>query len=143
MRRKGQIKMEKKKSEFYVWLKSHKKQLIVAGISVGAIICVVMGIKNKDTIIRLWASLDKALEKTSGITPTGIPTQHHIEDTVSGLICPRVYTLPQEAFDVSQHIRTLPRNQHHSAKKAAEAMSLGIDLLPNQTIVDTYTKYAA
>lgn len=142
MRRKGRIKMEKKKSEFYAWLKSHKKQLIVAGISVGVIICVVMGIKNKDAIIKLWASLDKALEKTPKNTPMRIPTQQ-IEDTASDLICPRVYTLPQEAFDVSQHIRMLPRNQHHSAKKAAEAMSLGIDLLPNQTIVDTYTKYAA
>ena len=134
--------MEKKKAEFYIWLKSHKKQLIVAGISVGVIICVVMVIKNKDAIIKLWASLDKALEKTPKNTPMRIPTQQ-IEDTASDLICPRVYTLPQEAFDVSQHIRTLPRNQHHSAKKAAEAMSLGIDLLPNQTIVDTYTKYAA
>lgn len=134
--------MEKKKAEFYIWLKSHKKQLIVAGISVGVIICVVMGIKNKDAIIKLWASLDKALEKTPKNTPMRIPTQQ-IEDTASDLICPRVYTLPQEAFDVSQHIRTLPRNQHHSAKKATEAMSLGIDLLPNQTIVDTYTKYAA
>ena len=134
--------MEKKKSEFYAWLKSDKKQLIVAGISVGVIICVVMGIKNKDAIIKLWASLDKALEKTPKNTPMRIPTQQ-IEDTASDLICPRVYTLPQEAFDVSQHIRMLPRNQHHSAKKAAEAMSLGIDLLPNQTIVDTYTKYAA
>lgn len=84
----------------------------------------------------------KALEKTPKNTPMRIPTQQ-IEDTASDLICPRVYTLPQEAFDVSQHIRTLPRNQHHSAKKATEAMSLGIDLLPNQTIVDTYTKYAA
>lgn len=85
--------MEKKKSEFYAWLKSHKKQLIVAGISVGVIICVVMGIKNKDAIIKLWASLDKALEKTPKNTPMRIPTQQ-IEDTASDLICPRVYTLP-------------------------------------------------
>ena len=55
----------------------------------------------------------------------------------------RLYTSPQETFGVSQHIRNLSGGRHHSIEKAAEAAALGIDLLPHQTLVDTYTKFAA
>ena len=55
----------------------------------------------------------------------------------------RAYTTPTEAFGVSRHIRTMATGKHHSAAKAAEAATLGIDLLPNQTLVGPYTKCAA
>lgn len=53
----------------------------------------------------------------------------------------RTYTLPTESYDVNRHVRTMHVNRHHSEEKAEEAKMLGIELLPNQTLVDSYEKY--
>ena len=42
--------LEKKKGTFITWVKSHKKELIFAGISIASIIGIILGIKNKDSI---------------------------------------------------------------------------------------------
>ena len=47
---------------------------------------------------------------------------------------------PGAPFDVIAHIRTLPEGWHASPEKIAEAAELQIVLLPNQTLVDAYTK---
>ena len=75
------------------------------------------------------------------ITPScsAVVTPFAVEEVVSI----RSYTSSQKAFDVNRHIRNLSGGRHHSAEKAAEAATLGIVLLPHQTIVDTYTKCAA
>ena len=54
--------MEDKKI-FIVWIKSHKKQLILAGISITAIIAIVVGIKNKSEIIKLWKALQEKIKR--------------------------------------------------------------------------------
>lgn len=126
--------MEENKKGFIAWVKAHKKQLIVAGISITAIIGVILGIKNKETLDELWKTLKDSLKKT---TPTIQTDLQPLENVIPF----RQYTLPQEPVDVVQHIRTLSEGRHHSAKKAAEAAALGITLLPNQTLVDKYTKY--
>ena len=126
--------MEENQKDFIAWVKAHKKQLIVAGISITAIIGVILGIKNKETIDELWKALKDSLKKT---TPTIQTDLQPLENVIPF----RQYTLPQEPVDVVQHIRTLSEGRHHSAKKAAEAAALGITLLPNQTLVDKYTKY--
>ena len=126
--------MEENQKGFIAWVKAHKKQLIVAGISITAIIGVILGIKNKETIDELWKALKDSLKKT---TPTIQTDLQPLENVIPF----RQYTLPQEPVDVVQHIRTLSEGRHHSAKKAAEAAALGITLLPNQTLVDKYTKY--
>ncbi len=41
----GQL-MEKEKKTFVDWVKEHKKELIIAGVSIAAIIAVIVGIKN-------------------------------------------------------------------------------------------------
>lgn len=64
-------------------------------------------------------------------------------DTGASIISARTYTLPTEPFNVHMHIRNLPDGWHHSPEKALEAAELKIDLLPNQTLVDQYPKYAA
>ena len=98
--------MEEKKNEIISWIKAYKKQLLLAGVSITAVIGVIIGLKNKEAIVNS-------------------------------------YTSSQKAFDVNRHIRNLSGGRHHSAEKAAEAATLGIVLLPHQTIVDTYTKCAA
>lgn len=54
--------MEDKKG-FIVWIKAHKKQLILAGVSITAIIAIVIGIKNKSEIIKLWNALQERIKR--------------------------------------------------------------------------------
>lgn len=135
--------MEEKKTEFLGWVKRHKKQLILAGISISAVIGIILGVKNKGVLEELWTTLKRSTKnelqpefKAISLTQTVLPENDM-------LIIPRNYTLPQEPVDVCMHIRTLTGGRVHSAEKAAEAEALGIILLPNQTLVDPYTKYAA
>lgn len=38
------------KHKFVNWVKDHKKQLLIAGISVTAVIGIIIGLKNKEAI---------------------------------------------------------------------------------------------
>lgn len=53
------------KKGLLAWIKSHKKQLIITGISIPTVIMIVLGSKNKDAIKELWAGLKKELETGS------------------------------------------------------------------------------
>lgn len=135
--------MEEKKNEIISWIKAYKKQLLLAGVSITAVIGVIIGLKNKEAIVNLWDFLKRNLTRHSEgqITPScsAVVTPFAVEEVVSI----RSYTSSQKAFDVNRDIRNLSGGRHHSAEKAAEAATLGIVLLPHQTIVDTYTKCAA
>ena len=133
--------MEENQKGFIAWVKAHKKQLIIAGISITAIIGVILGIKNKEALDELWKALKNSLEKTTEIIPDSTPTIQTDLLTLENVIPLRQYSLPHEPVEVVQHIRTLSEGRHHSAKKAAEAAALGITLLQNQTLVDKHTKY--
>lgn len=43
--------MKENKKGFKVWVKEHKKQLIIAGVSAMAVTGIILGYKNKDFII--------------------------------------------------------------------------------------------
>ncbi|MGI6063562.1 hypothetical protein [Blautia sp.] len=131
------------KHKFVNWVKDHKKQLLIAGISVTAVIGIIIGLKNKEAIKELWENLENSLSKTTEKLPESITIVKTDPQVIEEVIPVRLYTSPQETFDVSQHIRNLSGGRHHSIEKAAEAAALGIDLLPHQTLVDTYTKFAA
>lgn len=51
------------KKSFIAWVKEHKTQLLLAGVSVTTIIMTILGIKNKEAISTLWESLKKEIEK--------------------------------------------------------------------------------
>ena len=135
--------MKEKKTGFIDWVKAHKKQLLLAGISVTALIGVIIGLKNKAAIMDLWDSLEKILTRVHEEPMTPLISAQMTPFAAEEVISIRSYTSPQKPFDVSQHIRNLSGGRHHSAEKAAEAAALGIALLPHQTLVDTYTKCAA
>lgn len=127
-------KMSEKKKGFIIWVKTHKKQLILAGVGLTTIIGISLRLKSKDALETLWVSLEECVKK--------VPIEEQV--ALSETVMPtRKYTSPTEAFDVSRHIRTMADGRHHSVEKAAEAAALGIELLPNQTIVDTYAKSVA
>ncbi len=49
------------KHKFVNWVKDHKKQLLIAGISVTAVIGIIIGLKNKEAIKELWENLENSL----------------------------------------------------------------------------------
>lgn len=135
--------MEDHQKGFLAWVKAHKKQLIIAGISVTTIVGIILGLKNKDAIMELWATLEKSIKKVPETVPTDVPAVQASVPALDMKVAHRSYTSPQASFDVSQHIRTLSGGRQHSAEKAAEAAALGIVLPPNQTLVNSYTKCVA
>ena len=132
-------KMSEKKKGFIIWVKTHKKQLILEGVGLATIIGIILRLKSKDALETLWVSLEECIKKVPIEEQVALPDTSVLE-TVMPI---RKYTSPTEAFDVSRHIRTMAVGKHHSAEKAAEAVALGIELLPNQTIVDPYAKCVA
>ena len=140
--------MEDQKKGFIEWIKAHKKQLTIAGISTLAAIGIILGIKNKDAIIEFWESLQKSiskapveLPKSSSSTPkTPKARTTMIESLTETKEIDRSYTLSTNPFNVKGHLRNLLEGWHASLEKVAEAELFGIDLLPNQTLVDSYMK---
>ncbi len=142
--------MEEQKKGFLAWVKNHRKELIIAGISATALIGIIICLKNRDSIEALWKSLIGAIEKS----PTEAPkiSQTTIEKiaqssvTVTDVINPTEIVVTnttrtfQDPFEVSNHIRNLHEGWRASAKKITEAEAMGIILLPGQTLVDTYMK---
>lgn len=133
--------MERK--EFVAWLEAHKMQLIMGGVSVVAITMLVLGIKNKKALKDFLFVLEKKCAK-SKIPQMSYSDIEEIYESVPAIEkATRWYTSCGKCFEVNSHIRLLPEGRHHSVEKAAEALAAGIELLPNQTIVDGYVKGAA
>ena len=139
---------------FWRWVKAHKKQLAITGISLTALVALILGLKNKDAIFELWTILEKSTRKVS-VDNSAVTTLCEYSDEITEVVTEfpdtvtevaattRPYTSPQLPVDIPMHIRNLPDGRSHSAVKAAEAAALDIQLLPHQTLVDAYTKYAA
>lgn len=49
------------RKSFIAWVREHKTQLLLAGVSVTTILVAVLGLKNKDAIIELWNTLKKQI----------------------------------------------------------------------------------
>ena len=133
--------MEKEKNKLLIWVKKHKLELIIAGISVTAIIAVILGVKNYEALEEMRASLKKLVEKTSKEIPSvsvpQVPEMVLIPDTAV------TDTTHQEqpVYDVvREHIRNLHEGWKASPEKIAMAAERGYDLKQGQTLVDEYTR---
>ena len=142
--------MEEQKKGFLAWIKAHKKELVIAGISLTALIGIILCIKNRDSIEALWKSMNKAIEKSPANAPeisqTTIEKITQSSDVVADVINPTEIPVintamtNQNHFEVSDHIRNLHEGWTASAKKIKEAETMGIILQSGQTLVDEYTK---
>ena len=124
------------------WIREHKKALIIAGISIGTLIAIALGIKNRETIKALWASLRKVAEKPAvhaAKVPPLEPVGPAVEEAVT-IVVRHGETIP---FDVAKHIRNLPEGWHASADKIATALENGFELAEGQTWVADYMKGVA
>lgn len=133
--------MAEKKAKLWLWVKAHKKQLLIAGLSITAIAAILIGVKNKEALASLWKELNAKIDQAP-VLDMKEPLEMISDPVVESVNSTREYTLPNTPVKVDRHLRTLSGGRQHSAAKAAEAAQLGIELLPNQTIVDSYTKYA-
>lgn len=130
--------MEKDKKTFLDWIKKHKKELIIAGVSIAAIIAVIMGIKNREALGEAWSSLRKLVEKT----PEAIPTVNSASNVqvMHAKVIEEVDILRTDKIphDVAEHLRNLPEGWKASAEKIATAAEHGYNLRPGQTWVEAY-----
>lgn len=129
--------MEERKS-LIQWVKEHKKELIIAGVSIAAIIAVIVGIKNHKALEEAWSSLRKLVEKTPEAIPT-VNTASIAEVTpVKDIVEINFVTADRIPHDVAEHLRNLPDGWKTSAEKIATAAEHGYDLRPGQTWVEAY-----
>ena len=127
------------------WIMEHKKELIIAGFSIGALIGIVLGIKNRDEILALWNSLWKIVKQPTvkvAETVTNVTSdipQEPIKEVVTA-VASNSDSLP---FEVRMHIRNLPDGWHASLEKIEEALKNNIILMEGQTWVKPYIKGGA
>lgn len=125
------------------WKKNKKKVLIGAGVA-----CVLAAITYKlSNGEGSQISVDDKVADLPGnsIIPKSdmkcpdvlVPSKAEAVQSLCEQQAERHYSVP---FDVNSHIRNLHEGWRASEKKIAEAKSLGIELKPNQTIVDSYIK---
>lgn len=57
--------MEDEKNRIIKWVKEHKQQFITIGISVPALILLILGLKNKDALIEAWNHFQDELKKAN------------------------------------------------------------------------------
>lgn len=135
---------QKEKGTFIKWVKAHKKELFLAGISIASLIGIIIGIKNKDSIKELWAALQKTVAKIPAdkavmkVTENSIPVVESV--STSDIISLPVHREYRAIFDVTGHVRNLCEGWNASPEKMAAATANGIELLPGQTWVENYTK---
>lgn len=130
--------MEEKQT-FIKWVKAHKKELVVAGVSVAALIGIIVGVKHKDSILALWDSLKKdVVELPTKSAEKSMPMAESIPETK--IIEFPVHRNLQNPSDVHDHTRNLPNGNHASLEKIASAAERGYTLQPGQTWVERYAK---
>lgn len=124
------------------WIKEHKKELIIAGIGIGTLVLIILGIKNQDTIKAVWISLQSIVKRstvkvTETVTKVSVETPQEPVKEVVTAVASNSDSIP---FEVSRHIRNLPDGWHASPEKVAEALENNIILMDGQTWVDSYMK---
>lgn len=141
------------------WIRLHKKELAIAGISIAALIAGILCVKNKSALLAYWAALKKALTQLRSTTEapaaTELPQQvvhtavkeatpiiQQVTTSVEGV--PHIAHHPSQVpFEVDPHIRNLPSGWHASPEKKATALENGFELQEGQTWVSNYVKGGA
>lgn len=116
-------------NRFKNFVKRHKEEIIIAGITITAVVGGVLLAKNLD-------ALKETIKPVS--TPTVIPKSIPTEAAV--VAKEPVFKI----IDVKEHLRTLPTGYQASTHKIQEAAENGIALATNQTFVSSHSRcYAA
>lgn len=130
--------MKKEKKKIVDWIKKHKAELIIAGVGGSALIMLILGVKNKETLEEFWSSL----KKVTGEKSISIDNEvfNSVSETFSVQEVPmnNIMLIERIPHDVDSHLRNLPEGWRASAEKIATAAEHGYELLPGQTWVEAY-----
>lgn len=138
----------KEKGTFIEWIRVHKTELIITGISIASLVGIIVVINNTEVLQKTWDSLRNLIKKESvseaipqafeAITENTTPINDAMSATnLAHISLPREYT---ETFYVTNHIRNLHPGWKASPEKLATAAANGYELLPGQTWVVSYAK---
>lgn len=127
----------KKRNKVIAWIKEHKKKLVLAGISIAGLIATVMLLKNREQLEEFFESLKKAVE------------DENYDSSLQKISCseikPEMVSSSESAVPITrsphavkEFVRNLPLGYEASPQKRELAKEKGIDLLSNQTIVNSY-----
>lgn len=133
--RKEMIYMENKKSKFISWVKKHRVELIVSGISVASLILIILHYNGSvDDLFNMIRN--KTLNKN--INNENLAQVFNLQPITENKIKGDI------EISVKEHIRKLPKGCHASPTKIKEAFSKGIDISDgSSTLVRSYTRNAA
>ena len=148
--------MEKQKNTPWEWVQTHKKELAIAGITIGVAALAFLGIKLYGD--ELLAHLEELLKETEtkklscsqktaftvGKTAVAQATERIAEKSITTTITETITAVATELpaiteprtiapHDVSSCIVKLPEGRHASPEKIATAAANGFDLLPPNT----------
>ncbi len=126
--------MKESKRKGIEWIKEHKTELILSGISIGAIIVLILQMKNRTMIEEKIKEL-KEIIKNMRETPKLIGEMEGTEEICKSVFKENVVRAPH---DVKMHPRNLPVGYKPSAKKIEAAARYKYELLPGQTFVEAY-----
>lgn len=152
----------KEQNKLVKWIKEHKTELILAGISIGTLILVILGFKNRDQLQKLSKQLKCLIQPTTikvtkefaaavakpkaeapaEIVQTLAATTESLADAVqepefADAVCEVIAISPQI---VTKHLRNLHEGWNPSPEKIATAAENGFNLIGNQTWVTSYSK---
>lgn len=130
--------MEREKKTFVEWIKAHKTELIIAGISITAIVGIIIGIKKYQVLEEEWISLKNLVEKPPeniSFVKMSVDEEINVDKEVIDIT---VIQSSRTPHNVSEHLRNLPEGWKASAEKIAMAAEHGYELLPGQTWVEAY-----
>ena len=122
--------MEEKRRSCIRWIKEHCEELIIAGLSVGAIMVMFLSLKNCAMMEEKLKDLRALVKRNTEELPQA-PVENIVDslDKLSTTHAPHL---------VRMHVRNLPEGKKPTPEKVAWAAELGYELLPNQTLVDSY-----
>ncbi len=135
-----------KKNTIIDWIVSNRRKLIIAGISITAIVLFIVGLKNQEELERAFDSLKKLVEKK---TIQSVPLENE-RDTTSANIPKICEVIENKAVDdncapISRAPHSVighPRNLHEGWKASEaqikSAAENGITLMEGQTWVNSY-----
>ncbi len=128
------------------WIKAHKRELIIAGVSIAAVIGAVLLYRNRKTLMEYWKYLTSLIPKTKAATETTVKaTEEAVKAAESvaetlGATAEATHTANIIPIEVAKHVRNLPKGWRPSPGKIATAFENGIELAEGQTWVDGYWK---
>jgi len=123
--------MEEKKGNGFAWIREHKKELIITGISVGATIALYFGLKNSTLMERKFEVLKNVVsDETEKLHFVDMDNINVVEEVKKAIT--------RAPHEVRMHPRKLPGEQKPSSEVLAYAKEIDFPLAQGQTLVKAY-----